>query len=103
MQRLGPEIGEGGIAVDGHQEIGFGQKRAQHVDDAVGPAEREPIGVGAPDPDPRGAPPPPAAAPIASALTIWVPERTPESNRTGVAPAAFTTAGSMSSAGMPPL
>ena len=46
---------------------------------------------------------PTTVAPSASALMTSVPERTPESNSTGVFPQASTTAGNMSMAAMPPL
>jgi transposase-like protein len=38
LQRLRLEVGAGRVSIDGHQEIGFGEQRPEHVDDSVGPA-----------------------------------------------------------------
>jgi hypothetical protein len=45
------QVGEGGIAVDGHDQVGLGEDAAQDVDDAVGAADGEAVGVGATDAD----------------------------------------------------
>jgi len=49
-QGFGGEVGECGVAVDGHDEVGFREDGAQDVDDAVNAAECEAVGLGAPLP-----------------------------------------------------
>ena len=49
-QGFGGEVGECGVAVDGHDEVSFREGGAQDVDDAVSAAECEAVGVGAPLP-----------------------------------------------------
>src|SRR4051812_49618004 len=49
------QVGAGGVAVYGHDQVGFGEDAAQDVDDAVGAAEGEAVGVGAADGDGGGA------------------------------------------------
>src|SRR6476469_11122986 len=49
------QVGAGGVAVYGHDQVGFGEDAAQDVDDAVGAADSEPVGVGAADGDGGGA------------------------------------------------
>ncbi len=65
------------------------------MDDSIGPIEGQAPGIGAADPDGRGA--------EGERLHDVEPVRTPESNSTGVFPAASTTPGSMSRQPMPPL
>ena len=70
-QGFGGEVGECGVAVDGHDEVSFREDGAQDVDDAVSAAECEAVGVGAPLPSlimPRSAQArPPYAGRIGSA------------------------------------
>ena len=54
-QRVGGQIRQRGIAVDGHEQIGLGQQRSEDVHDAVSAAEREPVGVRPADADGRRA------------------------------------------------
>lgn len=49
------EVGEGGVAVDGHDQVGLGEEGAEDVDDAVRTAEGEPVRVRAADAHGRGA------------------------------------------------
>jgi hypothetical protein len=49
-QGFGGEVGERGVAVDGHDEVSFREDGAQDVDDAVSAAECEAVGVRAPLP-----------------------------------------------------
>src|SRR5215470_20138040 len=52
---VGGQVGQGGVAVYGHDQVGFGEEGAQDVDDAVGAAQGEAVGVGAADGDGGGA------------------------------------------------
>src|SRR5205814_10479157 len=52
---IGGQVGEGGVAVHGHDQVGFGEDAAQDVDDAVGAADGEAVGVGTADGDGGGA------------------------------------------------
>jgi hypothetical protein len=54
-QAVRGQVGQGGIAVHGHDQVRFGQEDAQHVDEAVNAADREAVGVGAADGDRGGA------------------------------------------------
>src|ERR1700757_1148653 len=45
------QVGEGGEAVDDHDQVGLGEDAAQDVDDPVGAADGEAVGVGAADGD----------------------------------------------------
>lgn len=75
---------ERGVAVDGHYQVRFGQRGAQHVHDAVVTAERQAVGIRKTDAYR-------AVAPIARALMMPAPLRTPESNNTGSPSAASST------------
>src|ERR1035438_780171 len=41
-QAVRGQVGQGGITVDGHDQVGFGQEAAQQVDQAVHAADGEP-------------------------------------------------------------
>src|SRR5580704_7991394 len=49
--RVPAEICEGWIAIDRHEQVGLRQDGPEHVDDAVGAAERGAVHVGAADAD----------------------------------------------------
>ena len=49
------QVGEGGVAVHGHDQVCLGQDAAQDVDDAVGAADRQAVGVGPAHADRGGA------------------------------------------------
>jgi hypothetical protein len=44
-ERVRGEVGEGQVAVDGHDGVGLGEQAAQDVLDALRPAEGEPVGI----------------------------------------------------------
>jgi len=50
---VGAEVGDGGVAVDGHARVGPGEEGSEDVDDAVFAAENEVVGVGAADAEQR--------------------------------------------------
>ena len=84
-QAVPGQVGEGGIAIYGHDQVCLGEDATQDVDDALGAADRQAVGVGQADGD-RG-------RAQARALIASAPERMPESNSTGMPSAASTTAG----------
>jgi hypothetical protein len=54
-QAVTGEVGQGRVAVDGHDEVGLGQDRPKDVHHAVLATEGKTPGVGAADPDGSGA------------------------------------------------
>lgn len=48
---LGGQVGEGGVAVDGHDQVGLGRQRTQDVDDAVAAGRSQSVEIGAADTD----------------------------------------------------
>jgi len=54
-QAVRGQVGQGGVAVDSHDQVGLGQDAAQDVDDAVGAADGQAVGVRAADADRGGA------------------------------------------------
>ena len=73
-------------SADRQAQIEFGQEGLQIVGQAFHAAVRQRVGIGPPESDGRRA--------SANAMIASVAERTPESNMTGVEPAALTTPGS---------
>ena len=55
-QAIPGQVGEGGVAIHGHDQVCLGEDAAQDVDDAVGAADGEAVGVGPADGDRGGAP-----------------------------------------------
>ena len=89
-----PQGGDVLETADRQTQIEFGQERLQEVGQALRTPVRQGVCVGAADPDGR-------RAPSASAMIRSVASRTPESNITGVEPAALTTPGSSCSVEIP--
>ncbi len=54
-QAVPGEVGEGGVAIYGHDQVRFGEDAAQDVDHAFGAADGEAVGVGPADGDRGGA------------------------------------------------
>src|ERR1700730_77675 len=54
-QAVPGQVGEGRVAINGHDQVRFGEDAAQDVDDAVGAADGEAVGVGPADGDCGGA------------------------------------------------
>ena len=54
-QGIPGQVGEGGVAIHGHNQVRLGEDAAQDVDDAVGTADGEAVGLGPADGDRGGA------------------------------------------------
>jgi hypothetical protein len=78
-----PQICHRRKSANGHEKVELGQDGPALRDDAVNTADSQSVDAGAADPT--------AVAPSANAFATSVPERMPESNRTGMPSTASTT------------